>query len=80
MKTFGKIGIKQLNCSPKTIQIHQKNNSVSFELGVGIDFLTDKKMDEYYSEYGYNPNNDLDINTVNPMIYWKVAWNFFVIK
>ncbi len=61
-------------------KIHQKNNSVSFELGVGIDFLTDKKMDEYYSEYGYNPNNDLDINTVNPMIYWKVAWNFFVIK
>jgi hypothetical protein len=65
---------------------HQKNNSVTFELGVGVDFLTDKERKEnydsynsYYSYYGY-PNNEDDYKTISPMIYWKVGWNFFVKK
>lgn len=54
-------------------KLHKKNKSVSFELGLGLDFLTDKILQSENRDYG----SDYDDKSINPMIYWKVGWNFF---
>ncbi|MCD4697830.1 MAG: hypothetical protein K8S16_16515 [Bacteroidales bacterium] len=74
--------IVALGWAYERFKIHHKNYSVSFELGVGLDFLTDKELQDYYdsynsSYYGYSYDKS-DAKTMSPMIYWKVGWNFFV--
>jgi len=80
-KTF-KGTLLALGWAYERFKTHQKNKSVTFELGVGVDFLVDKEMKEWYdtynnSYYGYNYEKD-EYRTISPMIYWKVGWNFFV--
>lgn len=56
-------------------KINKKNKSVSFELGLGASFLKDKDFVPYQSSY-YSEDESLAYS-ISPMIYWKVAWNFF---
>jgi hypothetical protein len=55
-----------------------KHNSVSFELGLGISMQKDKDFVPI-STYYFSQDESLAKSTM-PMIYWKLAWNFFSSK
>lgn len=57
-------------------KLQHKNYSVSFELGVGMEFL--RENEEAF--YDYYPSSSQPATTTSPMLFWKVAWNFFVKK
>lgn len=60
------------------IKDKNKNKSLNLELGIGVIKLTDKYFvgrDYYY----YSADESLG-TSIKPLLYWKVSWNFFVVK
>jgi hypothetical protein len=59
-------------------KINHKNNSLSFGLGAGIMVLDDKEARPHYTGGWYGHYETPQEYYYNPMIYWKVAWHFFI--
>ena len=54
---------------------HKKNSSVSFQLGLGAVVSEDKNFEPIQTSY-FSQDESL-ASTTTPMIFWKVAWNFY---
>jgi hypothetical protein len=60
-------------------KINHKNNSFSFGLGAGLMVLDDKEARPHLVNNGYSYNWDRPQEYYyKPMLYWRVAWNFFI--
>jgi len=70
--TMGAIGWQY-----ERFKIFETNNSFSFGLGAGLMVLDDKEARNHFTTTGQSLESTIEYS-YQPMIYWRVAWNFFI--